>query len=214
MIPPRMKVDVVDMGPGGRREAVEVACRAFEDDPLFVHLYPRLRTRLRAMRVLDNGLFADCVRHGAVHGAVAPGAGLVGVAMWMPPGTYPPGRWRLALAMARMLALPFVAPAAVGNLFRLVADAERAHTKEEHWYLALLGVDPVAQGLGAGNALMGPALAQADAEGFPCWLECIPKNVPYYVRHGFEAVEELRTLPGGPPVWTMNRKPRSPGPAR
>lgn len=41
----------------------------------------------------------------------------------------------------------------------------------EHWYLPLIGVDPLAHGCGLGSALMRHVLAEVDAAGLPSYLE-------------------------------------------
>ena len=42
------------------------------------------------------------------------------------------------------------------------------------------------QGRGVGSALLEPALARADGEGMPCYLETQKEeNLSFYARHGF-----------------------------
>ena len=58
---------------------------------------------------------------------------------------------------------------------------------------------------GLGRALMGEALAQADAVGAPAYLwTANPDNLPYYRSHGFEPFAE-EIIPGGVPNWFMER---------
>ena len=88
----------------------------------------------------------------------------------------------------------------------------RAGTRRspEHWYLAVLGVDPSSQGRGFGPHLMAPVLDRCDREGTPAYLETdTEQNVALYERHGFRVTGEL-TLPGGdePTVWLMWRDPQ------
>ncbi|TNF31223.1 MAG: GNAT family N-acetyltransferase, partial [Deltaproteobacteria bacterium] len=80
------------------------------------------------------------------------------------------------------------------------------HPRAPHWHLFQLGVDPARQGHGLGRAIMEHAVALADADRVPAYLETSnPVNLPFYRRFGFEVLE---TLSGGgdmPPVWTMLR---------
>jgi len=75
-----------------------------------------------------------------------------------------------------------------------------------HWYLSILGVDPDHQGKGLGGALLQPALAKADQEGLPCYLETLEeKNLAFYGRHGFEVLVDDREPHSGLKFWTMIR---------
>ena len=52
-------------------------------------------------------------------------------------------------------------------------------------------------------------LAEADAEGLPCYLESSnPRNVSLYLRHGFVETGEL-PLPDGPSLIQMWREPHA-----
>jgi GNAT superfamily N-acetyltransferase len=82
------------------------------------------------------------------------------------------------------------------------------HPKEPHWYLPILAVEPLAQGKGLGSALMRHALEVADDAGVPAYLESSnPRNIPLYLRHGFEVLGEIQ-IGAGPRVTPMFRHPR------
>ncbi len=49
------------------------------------------------------------------------------------------------------------------------------HPKEPHWYLPLIGVDPLHQGKGAGTALMRFALERIDAAKEVAYLEPVAR---------------------------------------
>jgi hypothetical protein len=57
--------------------------------------------------------------------------------------------------------------------------------------------------------LLEQALAQVDSEGVGSHLET-PRldNVAYYQRFGYELIETLSPVEGGPPYYTMWRAPR------
>ncbi|MDZ7768084.1 MAG: GNAT family N-acetyltransferase [Woeseiaceae bacterium] len=78
----------------------------------------------------------------------------------------------------------------------------------QHWYLALVGVDPDYSGKGIGSALLRPILEQADADGLPCYLETAEeRNVAFYEMHRFETLRH-GTLPDtAVEYWTMQRVP-------
>ena len=98
------------------------------------------------------------------------------------------------------------------GLFRDAVEAAAEHAPTEpHWYLAVLGADPAAQGQGHGAALLRSGLAQADAAGLPVCLESSkPTNLPFYEHFGFTVREEVRLPGGGPVLWAMRREPRAP----
>ena len=60
-----------------------------------------------------------------------------------------------------------------------------------------------------GQALMRSRLDRCDAEHAPAYLESTKQQtVPYYMRFGFEVIEEMK-LPGGcPSMWPMWRAAR------
>ena len=189
-----------------RPAAIMALARAFHDDPLFNFLVPNLLSQARALPTFMGSLLADASPFGEIWVARAEHA-VVGVAVWLPPGAYPRGLRRELAAYRREL--PSVhrfgrrLPAAI----RLQGTLERKHHEvgEPHWYLSLLGTDPAHQGRGVGSALLAPLLARADAEATIAYLETQKEsNVPWYRRHGFALVEELRPR-GCPSMWTMRR---------
>jgi hypothetical protein len=56
---------------------------------------------------------------------------------------------------------------------------------------------------------MRAGLERCDAEGMPAYLEnSNTRNLPFYLRHGFEVMSETRLPFDGPPLWFMWREPR------
>jgi GNAT superfamily N-acetyltransferase len=122
----------------------------------------------------------------------------------------PPGRWRVG---GRELVKQM--PQAVSSLrlglpraLAVLATIEKKHPTEPHWYLAVLGTEPAAQGKGRGSAVIRPVLDRCDADGIPAYLESSKEaNIPFYERHGFRVTEEVGFPRGGPSVWLMWREP-------
>ena len=78
-----------------------------------------------------------------------------------------------------------------------------------HWYLAVLGTDPSAQGQGLGSAVLAPVLQRCDEDGVGAYLESSKEsNIAFYSRHGFRLTGEVHLLKG-PQMWKMWRDPRS-----
>ncbi|HZA78162.1 MAG TPA: GNAT family N-acetyltransferase [Acidimicrobiales bacterium] len=189
---------------GDIRPLATVLARAFHDDPVMTWLFgerpgPRLR-RLRRW-------FASEARRHRRHGQVLVGDGHEGAAFWDPPGLWKSG-WREMLRAAPVM-VPAVGPR-IPRAIRAFDLIERAHPREHHWYLSVLGTDPPHQGRGVGTALVDPVLARCDREGLGAYLESSkPQNIPYYERFGFGVTGQI-DLPSGPPVWPMWRDPQPP----
>lgn len=177
--------------------------RAFHDDPVACWACPpagprpRLLTRFYAVRV--GQMLAREEVWTAPEGAAA--------ALWAPPG-----EWRTTLRQDLSLARGMVTPRLLARLplvLHGMTGIERRHPPQPpHWYLAMLGTDPAAQGRGLGSAVLAPVLERCDADGVGAYLESSKeRNIAFYARHGFRVTRELR-LPRGPRMWAMWRDPR------
>ncbi len=177
--------------------------RAFADDPVWRWMFPRHPERMARM-------FAMLLRHAHLPNGVSElaeyrGRILAG-ALWDPPG-----RWKISVAaqLRQLPALVSVLGTRTYPVMRGLAEIERAHPLEPHWYLAVLGTDPAAQGHGFGTALLWSRLSRCDDRRFPAYLESSKEgNIPYYERFGFRVTGELRLPRGGPCVWPMWRNPQ------
>ncbi len=175
--------------------------RTFWDDPVAMYVFPKEPRREAGLRAFfRTQMKADYLSFGGCYMA----EGYEGSAIWGPAGK--PMLTGLRGILTMVPVLPYVATNLAATL-RLLNLVESLHPHEPHWYLASLGTAVERQGKGIGGALMQPVLAHCDAEGVPCYLESSKeRNVPFYRRHGFEVVKEVR-LPDGPPMWTMWREP-------
>jgi ribosomal protein S18 acetylase RimI-like enzyme len=83
------------------------------------------------------------------------------------------------------------------------------HPNEPHWYLPLLGVDPLYHGKGLGSILMNYSTKIFDNLNTLAYLESSnPRNIPFYKRHGFELLGTIE-VNKFPPLFPMLRKPQS-----
>jgi ribosomal protein S18 acetylase RimI-like enzyme len=176
---------------------------AFADDPIARWsckpdaLRPRLLERFYAIRL------RQLLRHDEVWTE----PGLTGAALWLPPDA-----WRTSMREDAALATVLLHPRLLPRLPLVVhgfTGIERHHPPHPpHWYLAVLGTDPEAQGHGIGSALLRPLLARCDEDGVGAYLESSKeRNIAFYARHGFRVTDEVR-LPRGPRAWLMWREPR------
>jgi ribosomal protein S18 acetylase RimI-like enzyme len=185
----------------------QALARAFHDDPVLTWLFPDERTAPTKMpKFFAVDLSKFWLGLGEVYTADASsGDSVAGGALWGPPGHWQMGMGtiiRNGPTMIRLLG---------GRLFKglqFLSMVEKAHPKEPHFYLAILGTQPADQGKGLGSAMMAPVLERCDSERTPAYLESSKEsNIPFYRRHGFEVTQEL-AFPGGPTVWGMWRDPR------
>lgn len=170
---------------------------AFVDDPVCRHFYPNILQYFRYfpefLRIFaEPGLALGCTQ-------LVPG---LGAAIWVPPGAHADAKstddliTRSTNAQAR------------AELMVVYAAFDHAHPPEPHWYLPLMGVDPLHFGRGIGAALLTHGLGICDRDGSLAYLESTkPINVPFYERFGFVPYGKIE-VGSHPPVTTMIRRPR------
>jgi GNAT superfamily N-acetyltransferase len=128
--------------------------------------------------------------------------GFCGVALWLPPGTSPD-----EASLVRLIE-DTVAAEQQDAMFSMFEQMGVYHPHDPHWYLPLIGVDPVNQGGGYGSALLRHVLEACDRQQVLAYLEATsPRNVPLYVRHGFEVIGTVQ-VGTSPPIHPMVRTPR------
>jgi ribosomal protein S18 acetylase RimI-like enzyme len=179
--------------------------KAFHDDPVMMHIFPKDNGRDKKLRALFVNESKRALTRGALHTtAVGPAQG---AAIWMAPNKWKTGGLELLSQIPLMFAMGLTGtPRALGVLGKM----EKVHPEEPHWYLAVLGTATEHQGKGVGSALMVPVLTTCDAEGTPAYLESSKEsNIPFYRRHGFEVRGEVN-VKNGPTLWPMWRDPQPP----
>jgi ribosomal protein S18 acetylase RimI-like enzyme len=136
-----------------------------------------------------------CLKYGEVY---ATSEKLEGVAAWLPPGKAPFETWQVMRSVAFPVIFRFGRQGA-GRLQahgRFIDSVHRKLLPYPHWFLQIIGVDPVCQGQGFTGRLVRPMLERIDRERMPCALETnIDKNVDIYRRFGFGVISE-DTVPG------------------
>jgi ribosomal protein S18 acetylase RimI-like enzyme len=204
------EVWVERLDPGEAREAGEVIAASHADYPGFRHVFPDAATRRRVLRPFMVATARDAAVHGYALVARS-GDGVLGAALWMPPGAFPLSGIRKARMTGGLLRVAFAAGSSLPGFIRLGTALENAHPPQLSWYLQALGVDPRAQRRGVGTLLMTPVLATADDAGLPCYLQTSdPANIDYYRRFGFEVSQPaIEVFTDGPAYIGMTR-PASP----
>ena len=203
------QAEVVVLVRGQERRAAAALAASHADYPAFCAVFPDRRRRSRMLPPFFRATVRDAIPLGAVHAAVD-GSGVLAVAVWLPPGTFPWSARRKLRATPAMLRVLAADPRSFSAFARYGANAERLHPTDPHWCLEVLGVRPEAQRRGLGTRLVEPVLERADDTGVRCFLETSDRrNVPFYERLGFAVVDDaLPLVPDGPTHVAMHRRPR------
>jgi ribosomal protein S18 acetylase RimI-like enzyme len=181
----------------------ESIARAFDDDPVWIYLFPERRRHERARAFVAYELQHHYLRQDETWTV----DGLGGAAAWMPPKTWRQTNLDTVRSLPTMLRL---IGTRLPTAARAMAAIEDAHPPGDHYYLSILGTDPAHQGKGVASACLGPVLARCDAQGLGAYLESSKEtNIPFYNRHGFEVTRVLPLPNGGPSLWLMWREPRN-----
>ncbi|MBN2003910.1 MAG: GNAT family N-acetyltransferase [Anaerolineae bacterium] len=181
--------------------AASLLAKAFHNDPLYVAVTPGAGRRAALLK----WLFECVARYALAYGATYTTETLEGIACWLPPGQTGLRLWRLI--RCGFYATPLKMGLAGYRSFNAYSVYEeglhKRHAPGSHWYLWVLGVDPVSQGRGIGSRLVASGLAQM---GGTCYLETgLERNVRFYERHGFKVMEEGKSPGPGVQVWAMLR---------
>jgi ribosomal protein S18 acetylase RimI-like enzyme len=184
--------------PADAERAIAVIVLAFSADPAARWTYPDARSYLTHFPAIVRAFGGKAFAHGTGCHASA----FAGAALWLPPGIQPDGD---ALAAALRGS---VAPERQAAVFGVFEQMGRYHPHEPHWYLPLIGVDPIHQRRGHGSALLQHALRQCDRDHTLAYLESTnPANVPLYERHGFRVLATVQ-IGSSPPIVPMLRMAR------
>ena len=181
-----------------RERTISTIVAAFINDPVVRWALPDVHQYISVFPSFADAFGGRAFEYGSAREVSDHAA----VALWLPPGIEPDGE-----SMGRIIE-ESARPELLDDLFGFVEKQEEMHPSEAHWYLPLMGVDPVRQGQGLGSALLSDAAAMADEARIGCYLEATSaSNRRLYERHGFVVTGEIQH--GSSPVmYGMWREPR------
>jgi GNAT superfamily N-acetyltransferase len=194
--------------PDERAAVLDLAARAFHDDPLFRHVYPD-PARRHAGFVREHRAYLRWIYEPAGHAEIAAdGDTVLGLVWWIPPDQLHALGWREWICIPAMLRA--IGPHRFRTVWKDYAAFEpHIPTDGRALYVGLLAVDPAHQGRGVGRALMAHAAEQAARVRAGVYLETgTEANVAFYRACGLDVRAEI-PLPHGPTHWGMWRPPAS-----
>jgi ribosomal protein S18 acetylase RimI-like enzyme len=185
---------IASVGPADIERAISVLVLAFSADPVARWTYPDSDQYLVSFRALVRAFGGRAFEQDTARRV----DDYAGVALWLPPGIEPDEA-----------ALAATMPAGRESEMAAVFEGMAAyHPKEAHWYLPLIGVDPVYRGKGCGGALLEDAARLFDRDHVAAYLESTnPANIPLYQRYGFEVLGTVQ-VGASPPLFPMLRRAR------
>jgi ribosomal protein S18 acetylase RimI-like enzyme len=174
---------------------------AFRDDPVSSWLFPDPDDRAR----LHPGMMRLFVESALEVGEVHVAGDAYGAAVWFPVDPAQPDEDEDFVNRLGAACGPYEE-----RLHELLGVMQANHpTAEAHLYLNFLGVRPDMQNRGIGAAMLRHQFRRLDAEGRPAYLESSsPRNIPLYLREGFERIGGFTLPQDGPQMVPMWRKPR------
>jgi len=188
------------------KPAAEVLARAFHAYPLLSAYYPDKSEREKiTLYFLSVAIFSG-FRYGEV---CATSPNLEGVAVWFAPGGYPVYFCKLmrSVPLFVMYGLARYGGAKMRQIGKYLDSAHLRLAPFGHWYLQVLGVDPVHQGKGYSSLLLKGMFDRIDKEDIPCYLETLDENnVSLYEHFGFKVLEESKIPGTGLTNWAMLRE--------
>jgi GNAT superfamily N-acetyltransferase len=179
-----------------RERVLSTVTAAFLTDPMMRFVLPEPAVYLRYAPVIAVGMAGPAFAEGTAFVS----EDFRGAALWLPPGVHAdPGEMNELLPAV-------VPPDHVADIVATTEDMAAAHPDEPHWYLPLVGVEPLAQGRGLGAALMKATLQRVDAAGGVAYLESSnPRNISLYERFGFQIIGRIQHGKG--PLMTPMVRP-------
>lgn len=125
--------------------------------------------------------------------------GFSGIAVWLPPEVS---------VDAQEIAQGVLPLSLHGDAPALLEQMGSFHPNQPHWYLPLMGIEPMHQRQGLGSAMLKHALLACDRDQQLAYLEASSEqNLALYERHGFEVIGTLQAG-SSPPIFPMLRQPR------
>jgi GNAT superfamily N-acetyltransferase len=208
-MPSLIAADVYKLDASHTDAASALLTRAFFDYPVWAWVMPDEQHRREALPIAMRASFLWGLILDEAYGIGEP---LCGVAIWAPPlmadaDVDPDGSrtdWDRVVA-----AIGADGMRRFESMIEVQQPLRERHIPAGGWYLPWLGVEPEAQRTGAGSALLRAMWSRLDPIHAPTYLETEKAaNVPYYLRQGYELVEQAMLPDAGPEYFCFLRRPQ------
>lgn len=171
---------------------------AFMADPVVRWAWPDPHQYIKAFIPFVNLFGGKFIDHGSAYVI----GDFFGVVQLLPPNVLPDDEPIVELFQQT------IREPRLGELLYMFEQMASYHPHEPHWYLPLIGIDPVYQGRGYGTQLMRQGMEACDRDRRPAYLEATsPNSRMFYERLGFRTLGEIRSG-DSPPMFPMLREPR------
>jgi ribosomal protein S18 acetylase RimI-like enzyme len=182
-----------------KSQVVDVITLAFSTDPAARWMYPNSQQFLQSFPNFVRMFGGKAFETGSAYYI----EGFSAASLWLPPNVAPNEDALVSLFKNS------VDCKIQDELFYIFEQMGNFHPKEPHWYLPLIGADPVQQGRGYGSILMKYALKRCDRDNLPAYLESSnARNISLYERFGFRLLGKIQ-VGSSPPVFPMRREPEN-----
>ncbi|MFX0002797.1 MAG: GNAT family N-acetyltransferase [Candidatus Hodarchaeota archaeon] len=184
-----------------REDQVEIASKvlaqAFQDDPLFVYLYPDPIKRKIGSVIHCEFLILTGILY--MEGYITSND-IEGIALWR---AYNIKDHKIEIEskeikrrVRKVKKENFSDPLFVeryGIFTEVQSYFENKYANFPHWELMIIGVDPIHQGKGYGSKLLRMKLVEIDKQNLSCYLHTEnERNVGFYEHFGFELIDKKK----------------------
>lgn len=192
-------------------QATRTLSLAFHTDGMFMYVFPDEAARARHLpQVMGDGI-AYGHKYGEVHVNAGKVEGVcVSAIRGVNTGSHPrPSITRKVNQYVTHLRYGRESYRRYKLAVQAIGELHLRNISGPHWYLLLLGVNPVKQGSGLGGLLLKQLILQADSQRLPIYLDTFKKqNLTFYAHYGFEVKQEVSVDGGKAMAWALVHPPK------
>lgn len=203
----------VVLGQNEVARAAEVCAAAFFEGPYTRFLFPDVQERARYMSARFYRMLSHAVVCGELYATSEQVEGVMSLLPDPPAGASLRKRLRAGHLPSSRYGRPVRERVARGAAY--LSERRKLHMPGPHILLDTLAVRPELQGKGFAGSLLRHALARADADQLPLYLDTFAVgSVEMYLHFGFDVLETGWISGMDSPVYLMRREPDAPSASR